>query len=172
MPPLQAHKDHCQTAEDVLSAARAAVYRRKEWRVPRVVNKQPTVNPQIEPDVAKPEPVEMATPEPIEIKPITIRDIQVEVCRIFNVALIDILSERKSREVTIPRQLCMVLARVLTLHSLPAIGRHMGGRDHTTVYHAIKKYQWMTDELRSEFTDSTPLPKWVLRAHELLLLHR
>ena len=53
-------------------------------------------------------------------------------------------SPRRARQVARPRQVAMYLAKQLTSRSLPEIGRKFGGRDHTTVMHAVKK----VDELR------------------------
>ena len=50
-------------------------------------------------------------------------------------------SARRSRIITRPRQIAMYLAKNLTTRSLPEIGRKFGGRDHTTVIHAIRKVQ-------------------------------
>jgi chromosomal replication initiator protein len=55
-------------------------------------------------------------------------------------------SERRSRSVARPRQIAMYLAKQLTQRSLPEIGRKFGGRDHTTVMHAVRK----VEELRSQ----------------------
>ena len=51
----------------------------------------------------------------------------------------DMHSARRSRAVARPRQIAMYLSKQLTQHSLPDIGRRFGGRDHTTVLHAVKK---------------------------------
>ena len=53
----------------------------------------------------------------------------------------DILSERRNRSIVLPRQVGMYLAKRLTARSLPEIGRRFGGRDHTTVLHAIRKIE-------------------------------
>ena len=53
--------------------------------------------------------------------------------------LTDLQSKRRSQSITVPRQICMYLARRLTKHSLEEIGGHLGGRDHTTVMHACSK---------------------------------
>ncbi|VAW04069.1 Chromosomal replication initiator protein DnaA, partial [hydrothermal vent metagenome] len=62
----------------------------------------------------------------------------------FNIRLSDLLSARRARQVARPRQVAMYLAKQLTAKSLPDIGRQFGGRDHTTVMHAVKRI----DELR------------------------
>lgn len=70
---------------------------------------------------------------------ITISDIIDVVTRHFDVRLTDLQSKRRSQSITVPRQICMYLARRLTKHSLEEIGGHLGGRDHTTVMHACSK---------------------------------
>ena len=70
---------------------------------------------------------------------ISITDIIDVVTRHFDVRLADLQSKRRSQSITMPRQICMYLARSLTKHSLEEIGGHLGGRDHTTVMHACSK---------------------------------
>jgi chromosomal replication initiator protein len=76
------------------------------------------------------------TQEPKKVK---IEDIQRLVANHYNVSRADILSSRRTAVVVRPRQIAMYLAKVLTLRSLPEIGRRFGGRDHTTVLHAVRK---------------------------------
>lgn len=64
--------------------------------------------------------------------------IQAEVARFYNIPAIEMVSARRAREVTRPRQVAMYLAKRLTPKSLPDIGRLFGGRDHTTVIHGIR----------------------------------
>ena len=71
----------------------------------------------------------------------TIDQIQKKVAEHFNVKISDMHSARRSRTVARPRQIAMFLSKNLTTRSLPEIGRKFGGRDHTTVIHAIKKIQ-------------------------------
>lgn len=66
-----------------------------------------------------------------------IADIKQAVCTEFGVRAIDMVSQRRARVVARPRQIAMYLCREMTPLSLPAIGRQFGGRDHTTVMHAI-----------------------------------
>src|SRR5690606_26440704 len=70
---------------------------------------------------------------------ITIEEIQRRVAEYYNVRLADMLSARRARAVARPRQVAMYLAKQLTSRSLPEIGRKFGGRDHTTVIHAVRK---------------------------------
>ena len=74
-------------------------------------------------------------------KRVKIEDIQKLVASRYNVSRSDILSERRTAAVVRPRQIAMYLAKVLTLRSLPEIGRRFGGRDHTTVLHAVRKIE-------------------------------
>ena len=60
-----------------------------------------------------------------------------------NVPIIDLLSARRTQTVVRPRQIVHYLARKLTLKSLPEIGRHCGGRDHTTCLHSIRKIEFL-----------------------------
>ena len=79
-------------------------------------------------------------------KKVTIDDIQKKVAEYFGLKMSDMLSARRAVEVARPRQVAMYLAKKLTPRSLPEIGRRFGGRDHTTVMHAVKRI----DELRAK----------------------
>ena len=76
-----------------------------------------------------------------EPKRVKIEDIQKLVAARYNVSRADILSERRTAAVVKPRQIAMYLSKSLTLRSLPEIGRRFGGRDHTTVLHAVRKIE-------------------------------
>ena len=78
---------------------------------------------------------------PDEPKRVQIEDIQRVVARQYNVSRADLLSSRRTANVVRPRQVAMYLAKILTLRSLPEIGRRFGGRDHTTVLHAVRKIE-------------------------------
>ena len=80
---------------------------------------------------------------PAEPKRVRIEDIQRVVARQYNVSRADLLSSRRTANVVRPRQVAMYLAKILTLRSLPEIGRRFGGRDHTTVLHAVRKIETM-----------------------------
>ena len=73
-----------------------------------------------------------------------IRTIQRAVCEHYGVGLIDLLSSRRTKAIVLPRQVAVWLCRRLTPHSLPALGPHFGGRDHTTMLHSARRI----DELR------------------------
>ena len=72
---------------------------------------------------------------------ITIDDIQKQVAAHFNIRIADMHSARRARAIARPRQVAMYLAKQLTSRSLPEIGRKFGGRDHTTVMHAVRKVE-------------------------------
>ena len=76
---------------------------------------------------------------------ITIDDIQRKVADYYNIRLSDLLSARRSRTIARPRQVAMYLSKLLTTRSLPEIGRKFGGRDHTTVIHAVKRVESLQD---------------------------
>ncbi len=82
----------------------------------------------------------------VQDKPITIDNIQKLVAEYYKIRVADLLSSRRNRSITRPRQIAMSLAKSLTRHSLPEIGNAFGGRDHTTVLHACRK----VESLRSE----------------------
>ena len=85
-----------------------------------------------------------ANPDQCRIK---IDDILKIVGRHFNVARTDLLSPRRARSVVVPRQVGMYLAKKMTSRSLPEIGRRFGGRDHSTVLHAVRK---IDDQIKTD----------------------
>lgn len=82
-----------------------------------------------------------------EPKIITIALIQDTVARHFHIRVEDLLSQRRSRDITVPRQIAMYLSREMTEDSLPKIGSQFGGRDHSTVIHGHKE---IAKSLRSD----------------------
>jgi chromosomal replication initiator protein len=78
-------------------------------------------------------------------KQVSIENIQRTVAEYYKIKVADLLSKRRTRSVTRPRQMAMALAKELTNHSLPEIGDAFGGRDHTTVLHACKKVVELRD---------------------------
>jgi chromosomal replication initiator protein len=81
-------------------------------------------------------------------KRVTVDDIQKATAEHFGLKQADLISERRNRAIARPRQAAMWLAKQLTTRSLPDIGRRFGGRDHTTVLHAVRRI----DELRAADT--------------------
>ena len=94
-------------------------------------------------------------------KKVTIEEIQKKVAEHFNIRITDMHSPRRSRSVARPRQVAMYLAKSITSRSLPEIGRKFGGRDHTTVMHAVRKIEELksTDSI---FNDDVELLKRML----------
>jgi len=80
---------------------------------------------------------------------ITIDEIQKRVAEHYNIRLTDMHSARRARVVARPRQVAMYLAKQLTPRSLPEIGRKFGGRDHTTVIHAVRKVEELASQDQS-----------------------
>lgn len=69
---------------------------------------------------------------------VSVKSIQLAVTEHYGLSLTELLSGRRTWAVVGPRQIAMYLAKILTTHSYPEIGRRFGGRDHTTVLHAIR----------------------------------
>nr|VFJ92510.1 MAG: chromosomal replication initiator protein DnaA [Candidatus Kentron sp. LFY] len=80
----------------------------------------------------------------LQVKSVTIENIQKTVAQYYKVRIADLISKRRTRSITRPRQMAITLAKELTNNSLPEIGDAFGGRDHTTVLHSCRKI----DELR------------------------
>lgn len=180
MPAIAYHVDKCQTAEAVLEAARAV--RAKRWQIhrkPVVVEAAPVPPP-------APAPVDwvligrampngsfnfprgnyMAGADSFEVDtsippPPSIEKIQRAVCRETRISKLDLLSRRRTAAVVMPRQIAMALAKLLTGRSLPEIGRHFGGMDHTTVLHAVRKMQPVMNEIACIAVGPTPLNELV-----------
>jgi chromosomal replication initiator protein len=86
--------------------------------------------------------------EPAEV---SIERIQETVIERFGLSLEELCGDRRSQNIVYPRQVAMYLSRELTDSSLPKIGRHFGGRDHTTVIHATSKIARLIREDRSVY---------------------
>ena len=81
-----------------------------------------------------------------QIRVITVDKIQNVVSNYFNIALSEMLSQRRSRPLARPRQIAMFLAKKMTTRSLPEIGRRFANRDHTTVIHAVKTITRLSEQ--------------------------
>jgi hypothetical protein len=90
--------------------------------------------PLVEPTVPPPDAVRVPWIDRIDIKRIT-----QAVADHYGITRRDLYSRRRTANIVLPRQVAMYLAKTVTLRSLPEIGRRMGGRDHTTVLHAVRK---------------------------------
>lgn len=94
---------------------------------------------------------------------VTIEEIQKKVAEHFNIRVADMHSARRARSVARPRQIAMYLSKQLTSRSLPEIGRKFGGRDHTTVMHAVKKVGELTQS-DQDFNEDVELLRRMLGA--------
>lgn len=98
--------------------------------------------PEPEPEPAEPEPIRPALPPRVmrtEHPPIDL--IMDEVTWFYQVTKMEVISQRRQRAVVIPRHVAMYLCKNMTLRSFPEIGRRFGGRDHTTVMHALRSIE-------------------------------
>jgi hypothetical protein len=109
----------------------------------------------LEEEESKPQPIQVVEPtrpsqrfwfhiteDQMGVRPVLmIAGIQESVAVHFGITRTDLLSARRTANVVRPRQVAMYLAKTLTLRSLPEIGRSFGGRDHTTVLHAVRKIE-------------------------------
>jgi chromosomal replication initiator protein len=117
---LKAHAAHKARAERIRS--KAVIYR-----------------PQTEPEAVPREPL-FIEPVPRMYSPYPrVEEIKMVVARAYNCSIIDLISARRTADVVRPRQIAMYLAKKLTPRSLPDIGSRFGGRDHSTVLHAVRK---------------------------------
>jgi chromosomal replication initiator protein len=79
-------------------------------------------------------------------KEITVDEIIKRVAHHYNVKVTDLKSPKRLKAVVLPRQIAMFLARQLTSSSYPEIGDRFGGKDHSTIIHAIKKIEKLLEE--------------------------
>lgn len=102
---------------------------------------EPEIVPAPEPEPA-PEPIKVPPPEVLDYLPggpVRIERIVRIVSEHFGVAGVALVSARRTADLILPRHVVYYLCEQLTLHSLPAIGRRLGGRDHTTILYGIRK---------------------------------
>lgn len=90
---------------------------------------------------------------------VTIDEIQKAVVEHYAIRMADMTSARRSRAVARPRQVAMYLAKQLTPRSLPEIGKKFGGRDHTTVMHAVRQIERLSTEDRTIAEDLEALKR-------------
>lgn len=163
----------CKTFADV----KAAITANHSWRAKMFAPEQPKdpePPPTPEPE-QKPEPlaefidlppfIPAVRPEP-NLKP-TVQDILKRVARFSGFRVADLKAARRTADVVLPRQIAMALAKYFTLGSLPAIGRHFGGRDHTTVLHAARKYEPVIRKIESTIGRDAGLDEWIEAAFKL-----
>jgi chromosomal replication initiation ATPase DnaA len=97
---------------------------------------------------------EVPKADPVVDQGITIRAIIFAVCKHFCLDRTDLISNRRTKNLTVPRHIASYLARSLTKKSYPEIGRYLGGRDHTTIMHSDQMVtKWLTrgdDKIRDD----------------------
>lgn len=81
-----------------------------------------------------------------EMRNISVEDIQKGVANYYNIRIQDLLSKKRTRTISFPRQIAMYASKELTSHSLPEIGEMFGGKDHTTILYAYRKIEKMRKE--------------------------
>jgi len=127
-----------ELADDVVSHIAAKVEnntRELEGAITKLQGMQLLTAGQIDLDMARQALGEASTPDQ---KRVTIQQILDAVTKYYNVRLSDLQSKRRHKSIAFPRQVCMYLARRHTRYSLEEIGGYFGGRDHTTVLHAVR----------------------------------
>ena len=121
------------------------------------------------------EPVERDGPAPgfinrrlaeLPARSVNITQIQKAVCQHWRVSLGEIKSDIRGGRVLAARQVAYLLARVLTRHTFPMIGRMFGGKDHSTVIHTCDRLNWLRLKLESVITRDNSLEAWVREASE------
>jgi chromosomal replication initiator protein len=137
---LQAKAETCSVAipEDVLGLLAGAIasnVRELEGALNRVAAASQLLGVPVDTDFAR---AQLADLFRLHSRVVTLDDIQREVANHFNIRVSDMHSPRRSREVARPRMVAMYLAKQLTTKSYPDIGRAFGGKDHTTIMHAVK----------------------------------
>ena len=90
---------------------------------------------------------------------LTIEDIQKRVCHFYEIKVADMLSSKRSQNITRPRHVAMYLCKQLTTKSLPEIGRKFGGKDHTSVLHSVRKIEKLMPDDECLYEDVTRLRK-------------
>lgn len=149
---MEMHRAHKERQARI--AARA--YQRQQ---PVIIIDEPVIAPvvQVEEEI---QPIPVPQREPwfriLSLTSPMIRDIQDVVAEFYGITYTDLVSSRRTMPLVLHRQVAMYLAKEITGKSLPEIGRRFGGRDHTTVLHAVRKVQTeiKTDhELQDEITE-------------------
>jgi len=163
MTPYQQQLHEQHKARQQRMAQAAAAKQQKDFAVAQVVAA-------VESEVLEPLDIPIFLPprkkeQRADNKPMVLKII-VAVAHRFEMSVSDVLSHRRTQKHVKPRQIAMYLARVMTLQTLPQIGRSFNGRDHTTVLHAIRKIEGLLphdddlretiDEIERELTPAPP----------------
>src|SRR5512143_2552557 len=149
---------NCVTVEDVWRRAYEQRAWRKKWFDPP--KQQNPENMPLNILIAAAYPAQYpltVTPE----APPRIEQIIDRVCAVFRCNKQDVVSERRTHDIMIPRHVCMALAKRLTRNSLPQIGLKIGRRDHTTILSAVRKMKPIIDAVDAETGGVATLDRWV-----------
>lgn len=120
--------------------ARLIEHHSDKHKIVQLVPKEPEKAEEPKPQAAPIIPLPVRIPEPAEsVRLPSIFIIMHEASKFYDVPVLDIKSSRRQAVIVKPRQIGMYLSRMLTLRSFPEIGMQFGGRDHTTVLHAVRK---------------------------------
>lgn len=174
---VQALNDHCVTADDVRRTAESVARRRMRFFAPAHVPVAHEPEKRIH-ELPKPKFVPLSEVKlqgavtaqfnfcaPIsrekDRRYISIREIQRAVCKACDTNLEDMLANRRTGRMVLPRHIAMALSKMLTTCSLPEIGRKFN-RDHTTVLHALRKFEPVMNEIRLQI--------WAIPLSELIAL--
>lgn len=178
-----AYEDWCRTPDDVRTAAKRVRDRRQRLfcvAAPKAMSEADIINVAA---VESGKPIEIPQPKPKNPKltraqkieealrisisgevPAKVVDIRNAVCAALNMQVSEISSVSRARTVTVPRQVAMAICRHLTRASTIVIGKLFGGRDHTTVIHAAKRYATIIAEVEAEIGIDAPIADWISRA--------
>lgn len=96
-----------------------------------------------------------------EGRKVSVADVQRATCAEFGVSRGDLTSARRTANIVVPRQIAMTIAKHLTRKSLPELGRLFGGRDHTTVLHACRKFEPVLAEVAPKMEPAARVIDWV-----------
>ena len=103
-----------------------------------------------------------------QVGSVPIAEIKRSVADVFGVTTIELDSMRRSMPLVEARHIAMGLAKRLTARSLPEIARQFGNRDHTTVLHAVRKYQVLTDRVAATLPADASPRDWAMALHRAL----
>jgi hypothetical protein len=167
-------QDHCHSASHVRAAAQAA----RKWREKMFSPAPPKPpEPELEPEPAPQEVLEIPAflparpaipgPNDFNIARPSVQEIIRRMARIAGFTVTDLCSARRTFPLVRPRQIAMALAKELTQRTLPDIGRKFGGRDHTTILHAVRRYAPLMDATRVAMQPHASLDDWINTALEL-----
>ena len=109
----------------------------------------------------------ITAPETMTQTRYSIEDVQRAMCLVSGTRKNEMLSPRRTKVVTEPRQIAMLLCKMLTARSLPYLGLRFAGRDHTTVLHAIRKYEWMIDLIKASVPEGSSASTYASAAWNL-----